>query len=63
MEIVEGPEVDADGDFQMQVATIDYDEFVGQIAVGRILRGNVAKGENLVCLDYDGAARQTKVVV
>ena len=45
----------------MQVATIDYDEFVGRIAVGRILRGDVTKGENLVCLDYDGQARRVKV--
>lgn len=61
VDIVEGPEVDLEGDFQMQVATIDYDEFVGRIAVGRILRGNVAKGESLVCLDYDGESRRSKV--
>lgn len=59
--IVEGPEVEMDLDFQMQVATIDYDEFVGRIAVGRILRGEVSKGEALVCLDYDGVVRRGKV--
>ncbi|MGB0648593.1 MAG: GTP-binding protein, partial [Bradymonadia bacterium] len=59
--IVEGPEVEKELDFQMQVATIDYDEFVGRIAVGRILRGEVSKGDTLVCLDYNGEARRGKV--
>ena len=61
VDIVEGPEVEAELDFQMQVATIDYDEFVGRIAVGRILRGEVSKGDTLVCLDYNGEARRGKV--
>ena len=31
----------------MQAATIDYNEFVGRIAIGRISRGSVKKGEQL----------------
>ena len=61
LEIVDGPEVDTDGSFQMQVATIDYDDFVGRIAIGRILRGSVSKGDALTCIDYDGVQRRSKV--
>ncbi len=35
---VPGPDID-EGPFQMQVATIGYDDFVGRIAVGRVTRG------------------------
>lgn len=58
---VPGPEVDADGPLQMQVATIDYDEFVGRIAIGRIRRGRIAKGRVLGAIGLDGKVRQARV--
>ncbi len=61
IERVDGPDVDVDGPFQMQVATIAYDEFVGRIAVGRITRGTVAKGAQLACISIDGESRKSKV--
>ncbi|MEE2755291.1 MAG: translational GTPase TypA [Myxococcota bacterium] len=61
VERVEGPDVDVDGPFQMQVATIAYDEFVGRIAVGRITRGSVSKGDQLACISIDGESRKSKV--
>ena len=49
VELVPSPEVDEEGPFQMQVATINYDDFIGRIAIGRIRRGKVAKGSSLIC--------------
>lgn len=61
LEHVPGPEVDAEKPLQMQVATIDYDEFVGRIAVGRIRRGVIAKGKVLSAVSLDGKVRQARV--
>ena len=61
VEHVDGPDVDVDGPFQMQVATIGYDDFVGRIAVGRITRGSLTKGEQLACIGLDGSVRKSKV--
>ncbi len=61
LEHVPGPEVDADGPLQMQVATIDYDEFVGRIAVGRIRRGVIQKGRVVSAVALDGKARQARI--
>ncbi|MBU0552566.1 translational GTPase TypA [Myxococcota bacterium] len=50
-----------DGPFQMQVATINYDDFVGRIAIGNVRRGQLRKGEPLICLDIEGHPRRGKV--
>ena len=55
------PEVVHDGPFQMQIATIDYNEFVGRIAVGRVARGAIRRNSGLVCVGLDGQLRPGKV--
>ncbi len=55
------PPVVEEGPLQMQVATINYDEFVGRIAVGRIQRGVVRKGDQLAVLDMEGKVRKARV--
>ena len=62
LEHVPGPTVDTDGPFQMQVATIDYNDFVGRIAIGRIIRGQIRKSEQLAVVALDGTVRKAKVV-
>jgi GTP-binding protein len=47
---------------QFQAATIDYNNFVGRIAVGRLHRGIIRKNQPLVCIDADGEHRQGKVL-
>ena len=39
VDYIPAPEGDADGPFQMLVSNIDYDEYTGRIAVGKIARG------------------------
>lgn len=45
---------------QLQVAALDYDNHLGQIAVGRVYRGRIARGNSVVRIDREGAiARST----
>ncbi len=39
------PQVDQDGDFLMQVSSLDWNDYIGQIGCGRVLRGSLNKGE------------------
>jgi len=55
------PEVDPEGAFRMQPATIGYDDYVGRIAIGRIDRGRVRRGRPVVCIAADGRPRTGKV--
>ena len=48
------PDCDDDGPFQMLVSNIDYDEYTGRIAVGKIQRGSVKTGMPLTLLKSDG---------
>ncbi len=55
---IPGPEIDADAPLQMLVTTLDWSEFVGRIAVGRIKSGAVRKNQT-VALVQDGGEVQT----
>lgn len=47
LEKVPGPEVDQDMPLQMLCTTLDFSEFVGRIAIGRIAAGTVRKGQRV----------------
>ena len=50
LEYIPAPEVNLDAPFQMLVSSIDYNEFVGRIAVGRIERGRISQNQEIqVC--------------
>jgi GTP-binding protein len=55
------PDVDPDGPFQMQVSTLDYNSFVGAIAVGRILRGSVKPNQQVMVVKRDGDRHKAKI--
>ncbi|ACF12685.1 GTP-binding protein TypA [Chloroherpeton thalassium ATCC 35110] len=48
------PEADVDAPFQMLVNTIDYSEYLGKIAIGRIFKGSIKKGDPFTCLSAKG---------
>ena len=50
---IPGPKGDVDGPLQMMVTTLDYDEYVGRIAIGRIIRGKILNGQNVVVMNGD----------
>ena len=47
---VPGPVVDPDGPFRMLCTTLDFSEYVGRIAVGRIVSGKVKRAQKAVLL-------------
>ena len=55
------PPVDPDSPFQMQISTLDYNSFVGAIAVGRIRHGSVKPNQQVVVVKPDGTRRKGKI--
>ena len=56
------PAVDRDGPFQMQVSALDYDSYVGVIGIGRITRGSLRPGQQVLILNNAGEQRKGKVL-
>jgi GTP-binding protein len=50
---VPGPDVDPDGPLRMQVASLQWSEYVGRIAVGKIVSGRIAVGQNVLAMKED----------
>ena len=48
---IPAPEGDADGPLQFMTTTLDYDNFIGKIAVGRIVRGKMKAGQQVVIMN------------
>ncbi len=51
IENIPAPKGDIDGPLQVMVTTLDYDEYVGRIAIGRVVRGRMKNGQNVTVLD------------
>ncbi len=51
---IPAPEVDTEAPLQMLVNTLDYDDYVGRIVVGRVIRGTIHNGENITLMDESG---------
>jgi GTP-binding protein len=58
---VQPPVVDADGPLQMQISALDYSSYLGVIGVGRITRGKVKVGQQVIVIDHEGKSRKAKV--
>ena len=60
---IPAPEADVDQPFQMLVSSIDYNEFVGRIAIGRIERGVIKQNQEIAVCNYhdpDAEPRKAK---
>ena len=63
LEYIPAPEADVDQPFQMLVSSIDYNEFVGRIAIGRIERGTVKQNQEIAVCNFhqpDAAPQKAK---
>ena len=63
IDYIPAPEADVDAPFQMLVSSIDYNEFVGRIAIGRIERGTVKQNQDIAVCNYhdpDAAPKKAK---
>ena len=54
LEKVPGPEVDPDSPFRMLCTTLDFSEYVGRIAIGRIVSGKVRRSQKAVLIKAGG---------
>ena len=52
IQYIDPPQGDETGPLQMLVSSIDYNEFVGRIAIGRVERGMIKAGQEIVLADY-----------
>ncbi|MBN8673096.1 MAG: translational GTPase TypA [Chitinophagales bacterium] len=50
-----------EGPVQMQITSLDYSSFLGRIAVGKVSRGVLKDGQNVVLMQADGSIKKTKV--
>lgn len=57
---VPAPKVN-EGPVQMQITSLDYSSFLGRIAVGKVSRGVLKEGQNVVLMQADGSIKKTKV--
>lgn len=55
------PEVELNGALQMQISALDYSSYVGVIGVGRVTRGEVRNGMQVVIIDIEGKKRKAKI--
>lgn len=62
VEFIPAPKADPDAPFSMLVSNIDWDDYVGRVAVGKVLGGSVKKGDNIWLLRKDGTKKQSKVM-
>ncbi len=62
VERVPAPDVDPDGPFQVQVTTLDYSSFLGQIGIGRVRRGTLKPSSPVKIVGRTGKQRNARVL-
>lgn len=60
LKYVPGPQV-KEGPTQMQITSLDYSTFLGRIAIGKVERGVIKEGQNVVLVQADGSIKKNKV--
>jgi len=61
LEHIPPPNADPEGPFEMLVSNLDWSDYVGRIAIGKITRGSVRVGESIVCIHKDGRRERAPV--
>ena len=60
---IDPPKGDENGNLQLLVSSIDYNEFVGRIGIGRIERGKVHQNQEVVVCDYHDPEMKEKAKI
>ena len=60
MDYIPAPESDTEAPFQMLVSSVDYNEFVGRIAIGRIERGTIKQNQEIMVCNYHDSSLNRK---
>jgi len=51
----------SEGPLQMQITSLDYSNFLGRIAIGKVSRGSIKEGQQVALMQADGTIRKIKV--
>ena len=64
MDYIPAPEGDETGELQLLVSSVDYNEYVGRIGIGRIERGSIKVNQEVTVSNYhsDAAPKRAKIV-
>ncbi len=64
LEYIPAPEGDAEGDLQILVSSIDYNDYVGRIGIGRIERGTIKQNQEVtICNYHDPSVKKRAKIV
>ncbi|MHC4257864.1 MAG: translational GTPase TypA, partial [Planctomycetota bacterium] len=58
---VSSPKDDPNGPLQMLVTSLDYSDYLGKIAIGRVFAGSVSQAQAIAVIDTEGKHTQQKV--
>jgi len=61
IETIPAPHALRDDSLQLLVANIDYNAFVGRLAIGRIYSGEITKNQEVIVAKRDGSTQKTRV--
>ncbi len=61
LETVPAPRVDAEAPLQLLVTNIAYNDYVGRLAIGRIVRGKIAVGQDAAVCKLDGTQHKFRI--
>lgn len=58
---VPAPSGDPEAPLQMQVTSLDYDDYIGRTVTGKIVNGRMRSGASVAIIDRDGKVRNSKI--
>jgi GTP-binding protein len=61
LKTIPGPDADSQAVLQMLVTNIDYNDYVGRLAIGRLFSGSLRVGDWVSVVSADGGPRKTKI--
>ena len=61
IEHIPSPHNDANASLQFQVSLLDYNDYVGRIGIGRVVRGKIKAGQQVSLMRADGSSTQFRV--
>lgn len=61
LENIDAPKGDPDAPLQIRFSSLEYDDYVGRIGVGRVERGSVKRGQSIVLCKTDGSQENQRI--
>jgi len=61
IEKVPKPDADMEAPFQMLISAIDYNDYLGRIGIGRIHKGVLKTGDNMILISKEGARTEARI--